>query len=485
MGRANGRFLWALLALSCRLDAPSPPERDRVRVLIPTTYRAHIEALLSSGVRSFSFTSKDIDWVEMPAYAGRDAVFAPSLAARFEDSDPDADVLFLDLYRLGSFRPSWLTPFSDGAFANIEAEFRTAFLNAARLGSAPAPAADATADAPPQGKIYAVPWSAQANFLYYRKDLVPNAPRSWAELRTACEDIANSGPPRGLRYCLLLTWESLENDLYPALWSLGASGQTLDSEPVVDFATRLSSWFGEELTSGFRVLPAPRQAAEVGRDIQQRYLGGEAVFMITWSNRYHFMLADALAAGRAMPPTGIAWVPPVAKGKTAYSNVGTWGWVVPAARSRATPASAVRHERALRFVEEVSSPEAVRFLVETEGIIPARRDVALPSELDGVLDASVRKAIDGAPPERAAFRDRGADAFTHGFVRDAFRDIALCRTAVSRAIPSALVGDCVRYFEDCVAGDSPSTDCLRKAISRRLRAAQRNVQVVSPPVEPD
>ena len=52
----------------------------------------------------FSLGTEDIDWVDLPVYSGRDAVFAPSMAARLPTSEPDADVYFIDLYRLGTFR---------------------------------------------------------------------------------------------------------------------------------------------------------------------------------------------------------------------------------------------------------------------------------------------------------------------------------------------------------------------------------------------
>ncbi|MBT9559567.1 MAG: extracellular solute-binding protein [Myxococcales bacterium] len=496
-------LLAALVSVACGSGAPSPPERERLKVMIPASYREQIRTLMESGEVPFATRYGDIDWVDMPGYAGRDAVFPPSLAARFSDSDPDADVLFLDLYRLGSFQPAWLTRFESGPFEKLDQTFRSAFLDASRLGSDPSRGA-ADAPAPPPGAgsspAYAIPWSAQANFLYYRTDLVQSTPQSWGELREACERVVDRGVPRGMRYCLLLTWESIENDLYPALWSLGASGARLESKGVVDFATELASWFGLELGGGLRMLPSPKQAPEVGRDIHKRFLGGEAVFMINWSNRYRFMADDAKAKGQVVPPVQMAPIPPALPGGVAYSNVGTWGWIVPAMRSKPTTTTEDRHARAVRFVADVTSAASASFLMRTTGLIPARTDVPLPEDVAAIMAAPVKAALgDGKSsddkdsdgkgsggPAMATFkfRDRGYDAFTHGFVRDAFRDLAMCRTSLSQKVPSSLIGDCARYYEDCIESETPGTDCLRHAISRRLKAAQRNVLVVSPTAEP-
>ncbi len=488
-------LILAALSTACGSGAPSPPERERLKVMIPASYREQIRTLMESGEVSFATRYDEIDWVDMPAYAGRDAVFPPSLAARFSDSDPDADVLFLDLYRLGSFQPAWLTRFESGPFEKLDQTFRSAFLDASRLGSDPSRTAADAPPAPPGANTtpaptYAIPWSAQANFLYYRTDLVQSAPQSWGELREACERVVDRGVPRGMRYCLLLTWESIENDLYPALWSLGASGARLESKGVVDFATELASWFGLELGGGLRMLPSPKQAPEVGRDIHKRYLGGEAVFMINWSNRYRFMADDAKAKGQTVPPLQMAPIPPALPGGVAYSNVGTWGWIVPAMRSKPTTTTEGRHARAVRFVADVTSAPSAGFLMRTTGLIPARTDVPLPADVAAIMAAPVIAALgdgQGSPASALGgfkFRDRGYDAFTHGFVRDAFRDLAMCRTSVSQKVPSSLIGDCARYYEDCIDSETPGTDCLRHAISRRLKAAQRNVLVVSPTTEP-
>ncbi|MFT7621572.1 MAG: ABC-type glycerol-3-phosphate transport system substrate-binding protein [Myxococcota bacterium] len=458
---------WLILALilalilplaGCSNHQPRAPERDRVRILIPASYKAQIQALLASGVRDFSFDADDIDWVDLPWYSGRDAVFAQSLAARFAGSDPDADAFFIDLYRTGSFRPAWLT-----RFEGISDQFRPVFLHAAMPGA---------------DEAYAVPWSAKGNFLFYRKDLVPKPPKTFEEMEQACRAIPVRTLPATIRYCLLVNWDSIENDLYPALWSLRDSAVQkqdgrvdLSSDESVAFLTRVAAMLGDTIRSGFTVMPPAAQIASVGKHIHRRFARGEAVFMITWNNRYRYMLSDV---GDALPPTGMAPVPAARDGAQTSSNIGSWGWIVPRVAEGASEKARARHAAALRFVQEVSSPEAVRYFVEKEGMIPARNDVPLPKELEGVLSPEILAALGGAA-KGFVFRDRGSDAFVHGYVRDAIRDVLTCATAARKPLPTGLLGDCARYLEQCTESESAATNCLMVAVRRRLQAAQQSI----------
>ncbi len=449
-------LLVALLG-ACTQSAPASHERTKVRVLIPTSYKAQIRDLLESGVRDFSFDLDDIEWVDMPWYTGRDAVFAPSLAARFGDSDPDADVYFIDLYRIGSFQPSWLTRFE----TVVGDAFRPAFWRAARFdGEGP----------------YAVPWSAKGNFLFYRKDLVPTPPKTFDELEEACRRIPASKLSPTMRYCLLVGWENVENDLYPALWSLQPDGKIdLSDDETVAFLSRLAAMFGDPIRAGFTVMPSATQIAKVGSKIHRRFAKGEAVFMISWNNRYRYMVGEV---GDALPPTGVAPVPTAKAGAKPSSNIGTWGWIVPRAPQRASEVARARHEAAMRFVAEVSSPEAVSFFVKRDGILPARRDVALPDVLRRAFTPDILAALEQADETAFEFRDRGSDSFVHGYVRDAVQDVLTCATTSRQPLPRGLLADCGRYLQECTEEQSAQTNCLMVAIRRRLEAAQRNIEAL-------
>ncbi len=484
MNLIRSMMLYLLVGLhlfGCQDDALERPSRTRLRVVIPATYKEEIRVLLQSGVRDFSFEFDDIDWVNMPFYKGRDAVFAPSLASRLEDTDPDADVFFIDLYRLGDFRPSWLTPLDSHDGKNLSKPFREAFLEAVRLD---------------KKHVYAIPWSAKGNFLFYRKDLVPTPPTTWAGLKEACEGLPAKGVPRTIRFCLLVTWESLHNDLYPLLWSLTEKGRlSLSSPPVNDFLTELATDFGQEIVGGFRFTPpASHLQKEVGRQIHDRYGGGEAVFMINWNNRYRYMLKELAKKKAPIPSIGIAPIPSAGSKTTRWSNIGTWGWIVPRPAENASDKSLRRHRKAMRFLSEVSSQESVAFLSKESGMIPARRDVALPDDLKGLLAPAIVEALEakkGTGPVR--FGDRGSDTFVHEYVKGALQDILMCRVRSNHSIGSGLLGHCARYYEECITDKIGVTEseslnavseeevahqCLQVAVRRRLQLAQSRIDIL-------
>jgi ABC-type glycerol-3-phosphate transport system substrate-binding protein len=470
-------FLLALLVTAaCAEKPPAPPVRKKLRIIIPQGYKEQIGALMASGVQEFSSRFEDIDWVDLPWYSGRDAIFAPSLAARLDETDPDADILFIDLYRLKAFRPGWLTQFKGSELSS----FRPAFLQAAKLGD---------------GNVYAVPWSAKGNFLFYRKDLVPVPPKTWKELRETCEGFRDRRAPKTLRFCLLMTWNSLQDDLYPLLWSQNETPSfKLDSDASVEFMTNLAKLMGEPLRSHMKFVSEPVNAKQVNQNIHRRFAAGESVFMITWNNRFAYMKRNAERRGVPMPPLGIAPIPSIGDGKIRWSNIGTWGWIVPRAAKNATDVSRKRHNAAMQFVSEVSSLASAKFLSERYGLISARADVAIPGDLRKAMSRVVVDELNNSDGVAGfSFRDRGSDSFTHGFVRDAEHDVLMCGPKATGPMSRARLGNCARYKEECKNGLASQVkgpcgelnvatkdehSCLRVAVKRRLCGAQQQIERV-------
>ncbi|MGV9455930.1 ABC transporter substrate-binding protein [Streptomyces sp. NPDC003635] len=62
-----------------------------------------------------------------------------------------------------------------------------------------------------KGKLYAVPYNTNTQLLWYRKDLVPTPPKTWAEMLTMARDLAQQGKPhyveiQGAQYEGLTVW---------------------------------------------------------------------------------------------------------------------------------------------------------------------------------------------------------------------------------------------------------------------------------------
>src|SRR5215217_485600 len=85
-----------------------------------------------------------------------------------------------------------------------------------------------------QGRTWAVPWYVDVGVLYYRTDLVPRAPRTYAELeRFTREALAKGGP--GLQGYLWQgrQYEGLNCNVYEALWGHGGEAVAPDGRVLL------------------------------------------------------------------------------------------------------------------------------------------------------------------------------------------------------------------------------------------------------------
>ena len=76
------------------------------------------------------------------------------------------------------------------------------------------------------GRFYRVPVRTDVGVLYYRKDLLPEPPRTWEEFETVCNRYGN--PPQ--RYCIVfqgMQYEGLVCNYLEYLWGAGGAPSTI------------------------------------------------------------------------------------------------------------------------------------------------------------------------------------------------------------------------------------------------------------------
>lgn len=104
-------------------------------------------------------------------------------------------------------------------------------------------ATEGTLDVPVQtgtwkGKLYAVPYNTNIQLLWYRKDLVPKAPTTWAEMLDMSRDLARQGKPhfveiQGAQYEGLTAWfNSLINSAGGSILNAGVTEPSLGPPAV-------------------------------------------------------------------------------------------------------------------------------------------------------------------------------------------------------------------------------------------------------------
>ena len=266
-----------------------------------------------------------------------------------EGGADDFDVFAIDVVWAPEFaRAGWLADLSD---AFPPARLADEFL--------PGPAEAVTLD----GRVYAVPWFLDVGLLYYRTDLVPRAPRTYAELRQLAREAMARDPRLSGFLWQGRQYEGLNCNVFEAVW--GHGGEVLrDGRIALDTpeAREGLRWLREAISTGL----SPRSVISSGEEETRRaFQDGRAVFLRNWP----YVWAEVQAEGS--PVRGkVGFAPlPSASGAPGPGALGGWQLAVsarlPAARRRA----------AERLVAFLTSHEAAVELALRYSRIPARRAV--------------------------------------------------------------------------------------------------------------
>ena len=221
------------------------------------------------------------------------------------------------------------------------------------------------------GTLYALPAFTDAQFLYYRADLLEKygfePPTTWDELKMMALTIQQQeGDPnlQGFNYqganiegtvCIFLQ----------ALWTAG--GNWVDDAGNVTLVTpearRALAWYDDTLASGITV----QHIAEMTTDLSRReFQAGNVVFVLNWAFAWaHFQGSsqqETVVAGKV----GVAPVPAF-EGFGSATCVGGWQWAI-------NPFSANK-DAAWRVVEYLASPDSQRVLAVEASNAPARKSL--------------------------------------------------------------------------------------------------------------
>ena len=179
----------------------------------------------------------------------------------------------------------------------------------------------------PDGKLYAWWWNTDLRLLYRNKDIVPNAPQDWAELKAAALDAASKGKEgvlfNGGR------WEGTTFDWLAQFWAQGGKlvddtgkpifGEGEDREKML----KALAFYKDLVDSG----AAPKRVATIKNynDFNAAVVAGTAAMFIGghWQN---FQLKEAMPAEEFAK-----WEASAIPGPTPEQrSTGTGGWTVAA-----------------------------------------------------------------------------------------------------------------------------------------------------------
>ena len=266
-----------------------------------------------------------------------------------EGGADDFDVFAIDVVWAPEFaRAGWLADLSD---AFPPARLREEFL--------PGPVQAVTFE----GRVYAVPWFLDVGLLFYRSDLVPRAPRTYAELR----DMAKEAMARDPRLSGFLwqgrQYEGLNCNVFEAVWGHGGEllrgGRIALDTPEARAAVQ---WLREAIETGL----SPRSVLSSAEEETRRaFQDGRAVFLRNWP----YVWAEVQTAGS--PVRGKVGFAPLPSATGAPGSGALGGWQL-AVSARLPPE---RKRAAEKLVAFLTSHDAAVELALRYSRIPARRAV--------------------------------------------------------------------------------------------------------------
>jgi multiple sugar transport system substrate-binding protein len=272
--------------------------------------------------------------------------FLTSLEGRADDFD----VLVVDVVWVPEFaRAGWIADLSkDFPPEQLRAEFLPGPVEAVVV----------------EGKTYAVPWYVDVGVLYYRTDLVPRAPRTYAELQQFARDAMAKNPGMQGYVWQGRQYEGLNCTVFEAIW--GHGGQVMDPRGGLTLDTpearEALGYMRGLITSGISPTSVTSAAEEEARRVFQ---SGQAVFMRNWP----------YAWGEAQKPdspikdkVGVTALPTLS-GEPGWGTLGGWQLAV---NAHVSPA---RKQAAARLIAHLTSKEANVRMALDYGRNPPRPEV--------------------------------------------------------------------------------------------------------------
>ncbi|MCH6472053.1 ABC transporter substrate-binding protein [Sinomonas terrae] len=223
------------------------------------------------------------------------------LVQHFQAQDSNYDVVDVDVVWTAEFAAKgWLQPLT-GSMAFDTSQMLPATVKTATYNNT----------------LYAAPQTSDGGLLYYRKDLVPNPPKTWAEMMSDCSIAKqhNIGCYAGQ----FAQYEGLTVNAAEAINSAG--GQIVDSSGKANVNTPQAKTGLNNLVQAYKDGNIPQQAItyqeEQGR---QAFEAGQLLFLRNWPYVYNLAKTDGTSVVK--DTFGVAPLPGATDGQPGASSLG-------------------------------------------------------------------------------------------------------------------------------------------------------------------
>jgi len=305
---------------------------------------------------------EEVKFVELPESADEQRT---ALVQDFQAGAGTYDVAGLDVVWTAEFAArDWLVPLDD-----IDTD-----------GLFPSTVASGTYD----GTLFAAPYNTNAGFLYYRTDLVDQAPTTWAELAEDCE-IAKANSIN----CYagqLAQYEGLTVNFSEAVNSAG--GSIVDSTGKVTLDTPEARAGLEFLVNGFADGDIPAEAVTYQEEEGRRaFQSGGLLFLRNWPYVYGLATQEG---GDSVVQDKIGIAPIPGENGAGASTLGGYNLAI---------AKTSDHQQTAKdFITFLESEDAQRSILTDLGLPPVRSSLYDDSELQESIPylATLKEALENA-----------------------------------------------------------------------------------------
>lgn len=327
----------------------------------------------------------------------------------------DIDVFLIDVVRPATYAAAgWAEPLnpyfeSEEAMESYLADFLEGPINANTI----------------DGTLYALPAFTDAQFLYYRADLLEKygfePPRTWEELKQqALTIMEGEGDPnlQGFNYQGAAI-EGTNCTFLEGLWTAGGDWRDDAGNITIDTpeGRQALDWYQETIDSGITIPGIAEMTTDMSR---QQFQAGNVIFMLNWGYAWAHFQGSSPQETQVAGKVGVAPLPAF-EGNESATCVGGWQWAI-------NPYSDDKEE-AFRLLQFLTSEDVQRTLAVEASNIPARESLY---EDPAVLEAA---------PHFAEFRDVVVNARPRP-VTEFYSEVSeLIRTTMNAYLAQAISAD--------------------------------------------
>jgi multiple sugar transport system substrate-binding protein len=210
------------------------------------------------------------------------------IVQHFQAKDPGYDVVDVDVVWTAEFAAKgWLQPLKDKMAIDTSAMLKPTVESGTYKGT-----------------LYAAPQTSDGGILYYRKDLVPNAPKTWDEMMSMCSIAKDNNI--GCYAGQFSKYEGLTVNASEAINSFGGSVLDKDGKPSLNTADAKTGL--ENLAKAYADGNIPKEAITYKEEeSRQAFQDGKLLFLRNWPYVYNLVTTEG--SSQVKDKLGLAALP--------------------------------------------------------------------------------------------------------------------------------------------------------------------------------